>query len=133
MKKRLTISKLKKKVWAVFSKYIRLLYSNYTTVKCVTCGTVKPIGEMHAGHYIHGNTKRTYFEERNVHPQCVSCNMYKSGNLAPYAIYLESFYGVGILQELEALGNDQRTWKRDELEELYIIYKHKVSNLEEVV
>ena len=90
-----TVSKLKKRLWKVFSEYIRRKesYNDYCT--CITCGKKFHWKEIQAGHYIHGNTKRTYFYEDNVHPQCVRCNMYLSGDLTNYAIYLENRYGKG--------------------------------------
>ena len=118
-------SKLKKKIWKLFSRCIRLTDSVNGYSSCVTCGTVKPIEELHAGHYIHGNTKKTYFDERNVHPQCVSCNMYKSGSLDKYALYLERVYGNGILQVLNTLSKQRYT--RNELDDLLIYYKEKLN------
>ena len=104
-KKPKSISWWKKKAWKVFSKYIKTKYSKNGYCQCITCGKQHPLEETHAGHYIHGNTKPTYFDERNVHPQCVACNMHRSGNLNQYALYLEGRYGVGILQELDAKSN----------------------------
>ena len=120
--KRLTISKLKKKAWKLFSQYIRQKYAIGGYVRCITCGKHGLIAEFHAGHFIHGNTKKTYFDERNVHPQCVGCNMYRSGHLAIYAIRLEELYGRGILQKLETL-SWEIGFKRHELEEIIMRYK----------
>ena len=99
--------------------------------KCVTCGErLDWKYEAQAGHYIHGNTKPTYFDERNVHPQCVSCNMYRSGCLDKYALYLESKYGIGILQELAAKSRSKVGFKRVELEQLADEYKEKIKVLD---
>ena len=128
--KKLTISKLKKKLWKIFSKFIRLKYSKNGRCQCVTCGQWYPINEIHAGHYIHGNTKPTYFDERNVHPQCVRCNHNLSGNLNQYALYLEGKYGQGILQELNQKAHSRVGFKRQELEDLIPVYKKRLSLLE---
>lgn len=108
---------LKKKAWAVFSKWIR-----NRDKRCVTC----PMGKAeNAGHYHHGVLD---FDEINVNGQCVRCNKWLSGNLAPYSIYLIGKYG---LDEFVAL--DQRHWtaikgeKKTDSEYLAIIEKY--SNL----
>jgi len=48
VKRKETPAKLKKKLWQVFSKYIRAR-DNYT---CVTCGKKGEGSGIHAGHYI---------------------------------------------------------------------------------
>lgn len=85
---------------------------------------------MHAGHYKHGKTKISYLEEKNVNAQCNSCNTYKGGDLANYAIFLEKRYGYGILQEIEKLADDKRTWNLKLLEERYNYYKEKLNELQ---
>ena len=67
---KVTVGKLKKKLWKLFSKYIRQR-DNYT---CVTCGQKGEGSGIHAGHYI---TKAVggiglYFHEQNVHAQCLT-------------------------------------------------------------
>jgi hypothetical protein len=47
----------------------------------------------------------------------------KSGNLAPYAIFLEEKYGVGILQELDKLYRTPKLWTVEELQELLKKYE----------
>ena len=128
--KKLTISKLKKKVWAIFSKCIRLEGSVNGYNTCVTCGDMHEIEDLDAGHFIHGNTKKTYFDERNVWPQCTGCNRYRSGNLIKYTLFLEKTFGSGIIQELEKASN-QGVFKRGELELLYIYYEEKLKSLED--
>jgi len=60
--------------------------------------------EAQACHYVPKSLGlEVYFEERNVHAGCVSCNMFKHGNLHEYAPFLEKKYGTGILQELQKL------------------------------
>ncbi len=58
----------------------------------------------------------TFMDERNVHPQCISCNLYKSGNLIEYSIFMKEKYGWEVVDELRALS--KQIWKptRDDLE-----------------
>jgi 5-methylcytosine-specific restriction endonuclease McrA len=123
VEKKKSIRELKKALWTIFSKYIRARDENI----CYTCG--KPA--QHAGHYVpqsKGNALR--YDERNVHAQCISCNSFRRGNLAPYALRLEKDYGAGILQEFDRI--KQTTYKptHEELETKIGYYKLKLMELD---
>lgn len=95
---------LHRKAWDLFSKYIRQR-DKYT---CVTCGSHN---DLQAGHFWHGVLD---FDEVNVNCQCKGCNHFKSGNLAPYSIYLINKHGLEIFKDLEkrhylALGGEYRS------------------------
>ena len=80
------ISKLKKKLWTVFSLYIR----QRDKFTCFTCGRKGEGGGMHAGHFISkaiGGIE-LYFDEENVHAQCYHCNINLGGNQYEYSIRL---------------------------------------------
>lgn len=125
-----TITSLKKSVWKIVSQYIRQRDADWRgNVKCCTCSTTKHWKEMHAGHYKHGNTKLSYFEEKNIHGQCNSCNTYKGGCLDLYAIFLEEKYGYGILQKLNKLADAKHNWNRTNLLEVKEKYKKKLNEL----
>ena len=124
-KKQLSIPKLRDKVWVVFSKYIRLRGSVDGYGKCITCGIVKPITEMHAGHFQHSKNKEFYLDPDNCHCQCPKCNLYLSGNLARYTLFMLDEYGQDTVDRL--LNSKPIIWKRDQLEELLETYKRKLS------
>ena len=88
--------------WKWFSLWVRLRdASSCGVVQCFTCSTIKPFREMQAGHYrSQGARHGLKFNEKNCEPQCVSCNMYKSGNLAIYAERLIQKHGTKIFDEL---------------------------------
>jgi len=120
---------LKPKLWKVFSKFIRLRDG----CNCYTCSSRNiPMAKCHAGHFHPKSTTGVllYFEEKNVHAQCISCNMYKSGNLAIYSLRLEQDYGMGILQELDAIKNKIFKPTPDWYEEKIAYYEEKVKELE---
>ena len=122
MENRKSIKELKKQLWTIFSKYIRARDGNI----CYTCGSQA----HHAGHYVpqsKGNALK--FEERNVHAQCISCNSFKRGNLAPYALHLERDYGPGILQEFERIKNTVYKPTREELSEKIEHYTAELNRL----
>ena len=101
MKKKKTISKLKKELDAVFSKYIRNKYAKNGMVKCYTCDHIGEIKKMQNGHFNPRQHLATRYDERNCRPQCFACNMYYGGNPATFATNLIKEYGEGIVQELE--------------------------------
>ncbi len=68
---------LRNQAWNTFSKWIRARDGH-----CVTCPNG---GAEQAGHFFHGVLD---FDEENINAQCLSCNHYKSGNLAIYSVYL---------------------------------------------
>jgi len=124
--KKQSIKQLKNKAWEIFSEYIRKRDKGI----CFTCGIRKDWKQMQAGHFIHGKSFATYFDERNVNCQCVGCNLYKSGARDEYAIKLEEKYGYGILQELKQLKNIKFRFTRDYLEEIINVYINKIKELD---
>jgi hypothetical protein len=124
-----TQQKLIAKLDKVFSEWVR--YSNapngYCT--CCTCKALHPPEDMDAGHYISRETKATRWDERNVHPQCRSCNRFKEGKKDEYALFLIKKYGEGILEEL-----NQLKWKPFRLDDLWLMgqveyYKEKLKEI----
>ena len=89
--KQKSVSKLKKDLWVVFSKYIRQR-DKYT---CVTCGKKGEGSGIHAGHYITMSVGGLglYFHEKNVHAQCYRCNIHLSGNWTAYREFILKQYG----------------------------------------
>lgn len=97
--KKPSISKLKKKLWDVFSVYIK----NRDKWTCVTCGRKVEGGHMHAGHYIAKNAcgAEYYFGETNVHAQCFLCNYHLEGNRVKYREFIIKKYGMEVLNDIE--------------------------------
>lgn len=121
------IPKLKRKCWKIMSKYVRLRDSDVGgTCSCCTCGKLMFYKQCHAGHYYPKSLGlKIYFEEKNTHSQCAGCNLFKHGNLAEYAPFLEKKYGHGILQELQKIRNSKPMGTADSrafLEEKIIYY-----------
>ena len=89
--KKLSTSKLKKKLDEIFSQYIRQKYADtngYAT--CYTCGTRKHWKEMQNGHFVSRSQLATRFDEENVRVQCVGCNVFGRGKTTIFANKLES-------------------------------------------
>lgn len=134
-KKKETPSKLKKRLWNTFSKYIRIRdaisqYDDIQYVDCCTCGQTKEIKNIDAGHFIPaGSCNKLRFEEKNVHAQCRRCNSYFSGEQDLYAQFIENTYGK---DELKRLRKERWETKKDsiiELRQMIKLYKKKLKNL----
>lgn len=93
-----TITSLKKKLWKIFSIYIRMrdcIQTTGTTThgKCCTCGRDYPIGKLQAGHFIPGREDSILFDPSCVHAQCYRCNVQRSGEWVKYFRFMEKKYG----------------------------------------
>lgn len=97
-KKTKSLSKYKKELDSIFSKYIR----ERDKGECYTCGLKRLPKEMQAGHFVPRQYLATRFDEINVHCQCYSCNMLYNGQPSAYALRLERDYGKGTVERLEA-------------------------------
>jgi len=94
-----TTSQLKKKLDAIFSKYIR----ERDNGQCFTCHLKREPKEMQNGHFVPRQYLATRYDERNNNCQCYACNMIYNGQPSMYAIKLKAKYGNGIIEELERL------------------------------
>ena len=101
-----TLKGLKKKAWAVFSKWVRSRDKNI----CFTCGREA----SQAGHYIHGDA--VDFVEDNIHAQCTRCNLYLHGNLGVYGEKLIRLIGQDRIDEIRRQKNSVKKYTREELE-----------------
>lgn len=108
------LGKLKKKMDTVFSRWIRSRDGG----KCFTCKKVGTIETMQAGHYISRSVLSLRWDERNVHCQCMPCNIWKHGALDVYKLNLQAKYGEGILKELAQKKNVLIRFTASELEEM---------------
>lgn len=101
----------KKKLWVVFSRYIRMrdcveATGTITHGKCCTCGRSYPIGKLQAGHFIPGRADSILFDPRCVHGQCYRCNVIRSGEWVKYFRFMQEKYGVVVIYELMALSEE---------------------------
>ena len=68
---------------------------------CISCGRHHE-GQYQAGHYLsRGANPELALEPRNIHRQCVPCNLWKSGNQALFRAGLVLRYGEEYVQWLE--------------------------------
>ncbi len=97
-KKPKSLSKYKKELDAVFSRFIR----ERDDGQCYTCPKKGEIKTMQNGHFIPRQYLAVRWDETNNHCQCYACNMLYNGQPGAYAIRLEQDYGTGTVARLEA-------------------------------
>lgn len=125
MKKLIPLPRLKRKAWKTFSLWVRNRGADRDGYNhCVTCDFEFPIKELNAGHFIHGHTKATFMVEENVHPQCVKCNHFLSGNLLEYTEFMRKKYGQDTIDHLRELRH--QIWKPSRTDLEAIIEKYKL-------
>ena len=125
-------AKLKKEVWDIFSKYIRLrdclrTRGVLTDGNCISCGALRPIKQCDAGHFISRWYGSTLFDERNVHLQCKRCN--QMGEKLKYRRAIIKLYGEGVDVELEDKATEIKRFTITELESLKEEFTQKVKEL----
>jgi len=122
---------LKKTAWDLLSKIIRLKYSDSDGYcSCVTCGVTRHWSELQAGHFIpkaQGNS--VYFLEENIHPQCVSCNIFMGGNLTNYTLFMIDTYGRDEVERLSEIKNERIKFTEHDYDQMIIDFKNRLVNL----
>jgi hypothetical protein len=107
--KKHTVKTAKTRAWRYFSAYIRK-----RDPKCVTCGAPT----TQAGHFWHNVLD---FDEENVNGQCLRCNHFLSGNLAPYSVYLLKKLGKKKFDALDVRHTKALSGEKRSVEELLAI------------
>ena len=130
------LSSVKREVWVVFSRYIRLRDCLKTTGcasfgLCVTCGKRYHFKLLQAGHFIPGRHNANLFSERGTHAQCYNCNINLRGNTLEYRRKIIELYGEGADVELEEEDRQIKKYTIAELEELKAYYEDKIKVLDE--
>lgn len=131
MKKK-TVSQLRKKLWELTSKFVRLSAADSDGFCfCVTCSArLDWIYEAQAGHFIpkaQGNA--TAWDLRNIHVQCYRCNINLGGNGAEYYPWMVKKYGQDEVDELRRLSKTTRKITRVEYEEMIDDMAEKLARL----
>lgn len=133
----------KKVAWEWCSKYIRLrdaiaYHKKYPStpfgyVKCCTCPRIVIWDKnCDAGHYISrgsGGMSGVYFDERNIHAQCKSCNGFHQGRQAVYREFMLEKYGQDVIDKLGFLDKNQSY--KGKLIGIGLMYKEMFEELKE--
>ena len=132
MPKKLTRTKLIKKLDAIFSEYIRRKHADKNgIVKCYTCNKKaywKGEG-MQNGHFISRSSRILRWREDNCRPQCYACNCMRYGQAYIFGANLNKEFGFNKAEEL--LIESKKIIKQSDQDLLDLIddYKQKVESL----
>ncbi len=134
MKSKKSLAKVKKKLWVLFSTYIRMRDGLKTTGStewglCITCGKRYHFKLLQAGHFIAGRHSSNLFSERGVNAQCYNCNINLRGNTLEYRRKVIELYGEGADIELEDEARRIKKFVMPELEEMIVEYTEKIEEL----
>jgi hypothetical protein len=120
------------KLQPIFNKYIRLRDAH---LPCISCGTFTPKyyprkGQWDAGHFrTRGAAPELRYEEKNVHKECVHCNLHNTEHLLGYRRNLILKIGIKDVHWLEG-PHDPKNYTIPDLKELIEYYKAKIKLLE---
>jgi hypothetical protein len=130
VKKKPTLKSLKNKAWKVFSEWVRRKDADEGgTVHCVTCRAPIYWKEAHAGHFVGGRNNAVLLHPDIVHPQCVRCNIFLSGNYAEYALYMLDKFGREKVEEFLSLRRQVVKLTRADFEASIETYQQKLKDL----
>uniref|UniRef100_A0A6H2A4B5 Putative lambda recombination protein n=1 Tax=viral metagenome TaxID=1070528 RepID=A0A6H2A4B5_9ZZZZ len=125
--------KLDKKLWSIFSVYVRLRDSNSQGyLNCISCGELVHYKKAHAGHYIPTGFRYIKFNEYNVNGQCVRCNAFLQGNTDSYRHNLIDKAGLDIVEGLERDKHKIFIVKADWYLEMIEYYKKEVDKITKI-
>jgi len=129
-KKQKTLSKLKKELDTIFSRFIRLRNADQNgNTQCVTCGKVDRWQNLQCGHFMSRRYLATRFHEVNCFVQCVSCNIFKSGEQWKFGKFIDKNLGEGTSELLATIAHTNVKFMRHEYEEKIKHYTEEVKKL----
>lgn len=117
-----------KKLDSVFSLYIRNKYASGGYVSCYTCTKVGFVKEMQCGHFLSRRHLSVRWDENNVRPQCVSCNIFNQGQQHLFGKRLEKELGENEINKLLVKAKQPFRLGKFELETLIKFYKESTCN-----
>tara|TARA_R100000544_G_scaffold36933_1_gene26414 strand:- start:499 stop:888 length:390 start_codon:yes stop_codon:yes gene_type:complete len=123
MAKKLTRSKLVKKLDTIFSQYIRLKNSTEEIAECFTCGKRDHWKRLQNGHFQSRKHYSTRWDEINCQVQCAGCNVFKYGEQYVFGNKLDQKFGSGTAERLHIKAKQIIKISNPELEDLIKRYK----------
>jgi len=126
MAKKLTRSKLVKKLDTVFSQYIRQKNSSDEIATCFTCGKNDHWKKLQNGHFQSRRHYSTRWDEINCQVQCPGCNVFKFGEQYIFGNKLDQKFGSGTARKLHIKAQQIIKLSDNDLVEMIKRYKNFV-------
>ena len=129
-RKKLSRSKIVKKLDSIFSQYIRRRYLKENIAECFTCGKKDDWKRLQCGHFQSRRFYSTRWDETNCQVQCVGCNLYHFGEQFKFSVNLDNKFGKGTSERLEVKAREIVKIPTFELEEMIKHYQELCSQLD---
>ena len=127
--KKVSRSKLVKKLDSVFSQYIRLKDSVDGYATCFTCGKKDHWKKLQNGHFQSRKHYATRWDEQNCQVQCAGCNVFRYGEQFLFAKYLDERFYAGLSDELYIKSKQIVKYTNSEIEDMILKYKKLVDSM----
>jgi hypothetical protein len=127
--KKISRSKLIKKLDTVFSLYIRQRYSINEISKCFTCGKEDHYKKLQCGHFQSRKHYSTRWDEVNCQVQCAGCNVFKYGEQFIFGKNLNLEFGEGTSESLYLKAKQITKFSNNDLEDLITNYNSLITDL----
>jgi len=129
-----TVKAAKAEAWRIFSRMIRMRDCLQATGdpgrgRCVTCGRPYDFKALQAGHWLTGRRNAVLFDERGVHGQCRTCNLWGQGEGPAYTEFMEKTYGKEVMAEIRAKNKEQRQFTEHELREMMKLWMDRIETM----
>ena len=129
MAKKLTRTKLVKKLDTIFSQYIRRKNAVDEISTCFTCGKQDHWKKLQNGHFQSRRHYSTRWDEVNCQVQCSGCNVFKYGEQFLFGQNLNNKFGEGTARRLHIKAQQTIKLADFELEDMIINYKNFVDRM----
>jgi len=127
--KKVSRSKLVKKLDTVFSQYIRLKDADNEIATCFTCGKKEHWKKLQNGHFQSRKHYATRWDEQNCQVQCAGCNVFRYGEQFLFAKYLDERFYAGLSDELYIKSKQIVKFTNSEIEDMILKYKKLVDSM----
>jgi len=128
-KKKMTRSKIVKKLDSIFSQYIRLKDSENDYATCFTCGKSDHWKKLQNGHFQSRRHYSTRWDEVNCQVQCAGCNVFRQGEQFIFSKNLDLKYGKGTAENLQIQAGQIIKLSDSELQEMIKDYEKFVQTI----
>jgi hypothetical protein len=141
-----------KKLTAAFNLYIRLRDAEHYEIqpttrgnpsgydiisgsaRCISCGQIKPLADIDAGHYVGSKCQLLRWDERNVNAECKGCNGFDEFHVIWYARRLDRKHKYfsehpSMADYLRSRRHEIKKWTMPELREKLKYYQNKLREM----
>ena len=129
MAKKVSRSKLIKKLDSIFSIYIRRKDSVNEIATCFTCSKQDHYKKLQNGHFQSRRHYSTRWDEVNCQVQCAGCNVFKFGEQFLFGQNLDNKFGEGTARRLHIKSQQILKLSDNEIIDMTKTYKNLVDSM----